>query len=300
MTVTAYTSAKEFLEAAGTWLEREEALNNLMLGIAARLAEEDKPRDPPAVMMTASDRAGLAAACIMTPPRGVTLYAPAIGAAGDERAESALAALGDALHAAGHAVPECVGPAAASLAFAGLWAKRTDREFKLRMAQRIYELRRATFPTGVSGAARVAGTGDLDMLVNWRHEYCIDVSGRDDHPESREAIAERLVAGGRMLLWEDGGRPVSMAVAMRPTRHGIAIAGVYTPPAHRRRGYASACVAELSRRQLDAGRDFCCLYTDLSNPTSNSIYQNIGYNPVADSSHYEFIKEQPDGAGLNV
>jgi len=59
MTVTAYTSAKEFLEAAGTWLEREEALNNLMLGIAARLAEEDKPRDPPAVMMTASDRAGI-------------------------------------------------------------------------------------------------------------------------------------------------------------------------------------------------------------------------------------------------
>ena len=67
-----------------------------------------------------------------------------------------------------------------------------------------------------------------------------------------------------------------------------AIGGVYTPPDCRNRGYASACVAELSRRLLDEGRAFCCLYTDASNPTSNSIYQKIGYKLVADSSHYAF------------
>jgi hypothetical protein len=291
MKVTAHKSAGEFLDTAGDWLERAESLNNLMLGIAARLAEEDKPSEAPAVMMTVSDKAGLAAACLMTPPRGVTLYAPRAGAAGEARAEAALEALAGALEAGGHAVPECVGPAAAALAFAGLWAKRTGQGFTLRMAQRIYELREVVFPNGVSGSARIAGPDDLDMLVDWRRQYCIDVSGHGDHPESRETIADRLVAGGRMLLWEDAGRCVSMAVVTRPTRHGIAVAGVYTPPGHRRRGYASACVAELSRRQLDAGKQFCCLHTDLSNPTSNSIYQKIGYKPVADSSHYAFTKE---------
>ena len=63
---------------------------------------------------------------------------------------------------------------------------------------------------------------------------------------------------------------------------------MYTPPEFRRRGYATACVAALNQQQLDAGRQFCALYTDLANPTSNSIYQKIGYVPVTDSSHYSF------------
>ena len=33
---------------------------------------------------------------------------------------------------------------------------------------------------------------------------------------------------------------------------------------------------------LDAGLSFCILYTDLSSPTSNSIYQKIGYARIAD------------------
>jgi len=56
---------------------------------------------------------------------------------------------------------------------------------------------------------------------------------------------------------------------------------VYTPPAYRRRGYASACGAALSQLILDAGRRFCFLYTDLANPTSNQIYQQIGYEHVS-------------------
>ena len=71
--------------------------------------------------------------------------------------------------------------------------------------------------------------------------------------------------------------------------NGIAIGGVYTPPESRGHGYASACVAALSQRQLDAGRAFCALYTDLANPTSNSIYQKIGYRPVRASAMVEFM-----------
>ena len=63
---------------------------------------------------------------------------------------------------------------------------------------------------------------------------------------------------------------------------------MYTPPERRRRGYASALVAALSQEQLDAGKEFCFLYTDLANPTSNKIYQDIGYEPVADVDEYRF------------
>ena len=63
---------------------------------------------------------------------------------------------------------------------------------------------------------------------------------------------------------------------------------MYTPPPARGRGYASALVAEASQLQLDAGRRFCFLFTDLANPTSNHIYQAIGYEPVRDVDEYRF------------
>ena len=73
--------------------------------------------------------------------------------------------------------------------------------------------------------------------------------------------------------------------------HGITVNLVYTPPELRGRGYASACVAALSQQLLDAGWEFCTLYTDLANPTSNSIYQRIGYRPVCDSNEYHFAQD---------
>ena len=79
-----------------------------------------------------------------------------------------------------------------------------------------------------------------------------------------------------------------MAMKTRPTRRGISVSFVYTPPEFRRRGYATACVAELSRLLLESGRQFCSLFTDLANPTSNHIYQQIGYRPVADFDQYSF------------
>jgi predicted GNAT family acetyltransferase len=88
------------------------------------------------------------------------------------------------------------------------------------------------------------------------------------------------------VLWDDGG-PVSFAAFGNPTPNGIRIGPVYTPPELRRRGYASALVAELSTRLL-ADRRFCFLYTDLANPTANKIYERIGYQRVCESAEIVF------------
>lgn len=88
-------------------------------------------------------------------------------------------------------------------------------------------------------------------------------------------------------MWDDG-QPVSLAGYSGPTPHGIRVGPVYTPPAQRGKGYASACVAALSRLLLDGGRAYCFLFTDMGNPTSNPIYQAIGYRPVCDVDEYRF------------
>ncbi len=94
--------------------------------------------------------------------------------------------------------------------------------------------------------------------------------------------------GRTMYLWENRDRVVSMAGASGETPNGIRIGPVYTPPELRGRGYASALTAAVSQHQLDSGRRFCFLFTDLANPTSNKIYRAIGYEPVTDVDQYAF------------
>ena len=106
-------------------------------------------------------------------------------------------------------------------------------------------------------------------------------------------LTERRIQAGCLYLWHDE-TPVSMARKAGTTRHGAAVSGVYTPPALRNRGYATACVASLSQRLLDEGHQFCALYADLSNPTSNSIYQKMGYRPVRASVAYRFLPSKDE------
>ena len=88
-----------------------------------------------------------------------------------------------------------------------------------------------------------------------------------------------------LWLWEHEHEVVSLAGYRSTSPNGARVGPVYTPPERRGRGYASALVAALSQQQLDEGRAYCVLYTDLGNATSNSIYQNVGY---------EFIEEVVD------
>jgi len=91
-----------------------------------------------------------------------------------------------------------------------------------------------------------------------------------------------------MWLWEVDGEPVSTAWLSAPVAGVTRISGVYTPPERRGHGYASGVVAAASQHALDAGVDACMLYTDLANPTSNKIYQALGYRPVCDATQWAF------------
>jgi predicted GNAT family acetyltransferase len=95
-----------------------------------------------------------------------------------------------------------------------------------------------------------------------------------------------LIEDRSAWFWETDGQRVSLAVAVGPTPNGIRIGRVYTPPERRGHGYASNLVAQLSAQLLAQGKKFCYLFTDIANPTSNSIYQKIGYRAVSDLTSY--------------
>jgi hypothetical protein len=139
---------------------------------------------------------------------------------------------------------------------------------------------------------RTARLEDRELVTTWFQGFVRESQPHhDDSLENAREIADYWLKSGGLRIWEHD-TPVSMAGAGGPTPHGIKIGAVYTPPELRRRGYASALVAALSQQQLDSGRRFCFLFTDLSNPTSNKIYREIGYEPVVDVDEYHFEREE--------
>jgi predicted GNAT family acetyltransferase len=181
-------------------------------------------------------------------------------------------------------------------AFSSLWEERTGAVASVFTAQRIYRLHRVDPPRPVDGRMRVALPADVPLVAGWLDAFGVEALRNTPDPDGARASAVRFIAGiGRrtLYLWDDG-RPVSMTLAAAVTPNGSRIGAVYTPPEVRGRGYASTLVAAASQSQLDAGRRFCFLFTDLANPTSNKIYQAIGYEPVCDVDEYRFAAPTAD------
>jgi predicted GNAT family acetyltransferase len=115
---------------------------------------------------------------------------------------------------------------------------------------------------------------------------------------SPEQLAQSA-ASGRFQFWIVDGEPVSMAGIMRRTRHAGAIAGVYTPPPLRGRGYAGSVTAAVVDTIFAEGRDTACLYVDLRNPCSTRCYAKIGFRPLCASWHYPRASNPASGTASN-
>lgn len=191
-------------------------------------------------------------------------------------------AVAQALH--GHDQPPGVhGPQDSAEAFATQWARLTGVETKLGMAQRLFALGELRPPRGVPGAARVAGQQDLDLLIQWRQDFADEaLHGWPAPRDPRQALSRQIAAGQANVLWELDGQPVSLATAGAPAAGMSRIGPVWTPREYRGRGFGSAVTAACSQQAMDAGARHVVLFTDLTNPVSNSIYRKMGYRPVQD------------------
>ena len=180
-------------------------------------------------------------------------------------------------------LPGVNGEAATVARFAGHWTERTRSPARPVQGQRIYEVDSVIAPMPTSGELRPAAIDDRDVLGAWLRSFQTETG--DTVGDAAQIVARRLSAG-RLWVWDDRG-PVSFA-GLSETVAGVARIGpVYTPPDRRNHGYGSALVAGVSTTlRTNGGR--CILYTDLGNPTSNSIYRAIGYRAVSEVLRYEF------------
>jgi predicted GNAT family acetyltransferase len=204
--------------------------------------------------------------------------------------DPALASLAGYLYEQGAILPGVNGPDPLSAIFARHWSRLTGVSHRQKMALRVFELRQVQWPADPPGGRlRPVHRNAAAILSDWIFEFRREALEKEGEGEREwaEGRAERALKEGGVYFWDDDG-PVSLVSRARSTPRGATVNMVYTPPRFRNRGYASMAVATLSQRLLEAGYDFCTLFTDLANPTSNHIYQAIGYRRVCDFAEITF------------
>jgi len=279
-----YKCVHEFYYDVHDVLTEREAENMLVLGILLRGVKDKEPRgwrDPAGwVMATVCDGVAIQLVALMTPPLNLLLCGV------DEHVdESVLKCLKHGLAANGITYPGLTAQKTLAEAFAAGCAYEVETNL------RLFELTRVCPEIPQIGTMRLCTEADMPFLPYWIGEFRT-VAGQDGTVLADIAEYRAFVEGGNLHILEDEGMPVSMAMINRKIASVAGIGLVYTPPYFRGRGYASSLVARLSQLCLDEGFAVCTLYTDLSNPTSNKIYQNIGYEFVRDDLALKFIEEE--------
>lgn len=279
---TIFSDAQAFLDRTLDDLAKDETRNNLVLGLALRLREDlhAYTEQDPLMAVVSDDHGKNSAMAIMTPPFPMIVQSEPVD-------PDALETLANGLLSNGWQLPGVNGEAEASDVFIQIWRKKTGQEARLLMTLRAYELRKVEELDYPPGKMRVADENDaqtaMEMLNAMRNELIAQPGSATTLESALRNIRQR-----RTFFWVVDGEVASITIANRPQIKGICISGVYTPPEFRRKGYARALVAEVSKEMLSRGFELTNLFTDLSNPTSNKIYQEVGYRPICDYHQYSF------------
>jgi ribosomal protein S18 acetylase RimI-like enzyme len=184
-------------------------------------------------------------------------------------------------------LPGIVGDAATAATFAGCWTEQLGIGARPVEGQRVYRLGTLRPPDGVPGELRGATGDDLELVQSWFRGFEQDTGMPS--PDPLGLAVPRRIADGEIWLWCHDELAVSMTRISGEVAGTVRVGYVYTPPEHRRRGYAAAAVGAASARAQRDGAEGCVLYTQLSNPTSNGVYRRIGFEAIGEVLSYEFL-----------
>lgn len=270
---------KLFKELAGEKLTSQGVRNSLMLGILNQVLHDPAryPGDNLTAVVTANDQVPLAA--LRTPPYKLLLHA-------DEPQPQAMRLLADFLLQQKPLIPGVLAEDDIADVWVEMWSPLTGAKAEIAQYIRLHELTEVQAVPPASGHASWLEESDFPVLSGWIDAFLAEATPHAPKIDAMKRL-QRCLGHDTIIVWRDP-EPVAMAMRSRPDGEMTGIGLVYTPPEKRKRGYATALVAELSKRALAMGFKRCTLYTDLANPISNSIYAKIGYKPVSDWKDYLF------------
>lgn len=278
MTLRQYPTATQYLAENQALLEQHEALNSLLLGLAL---DNSRKENDDGLYLSISHEGEIFFTGLQTGGRNLIVYGDPL------QQERFTPLLVNYLQQHQIDLPGIIGPKNLALALGKSLANKLGWRYEVVFKQLVYELTSVKHIPTHTGELRQASLQDLDTVSTWMHQFLIEALNEDDR-EATHQNALKKISNGEVYLWQTTSA-VSMCCIARPTQHGISINYVYTPEEYRKKGYGTKVVAELSHLMLTGGAyRFCTLFTDMDNPTSNDIYQRIGYEPIGEFRVIQF------------
>ena len=283
MRVLRPTTADDFLRLSESLRAREPFRTNIMGSVATSIATGNATYLEYFWWVVEDDSGEVTGIAMRTAPHGLVLSPmPAEAAAAIARVVSIIDDI----------LPDVAGPTAVVATFLNEY-KRTNSEGSLRASrlegqQLLYALGELV-SVDISGSMIRAVPEDFDFVLNWYEEF--DREARLHMPDLSSSV--RSILGRNSLrFWVVDNERVSMAgfapLVETPSGTVGRIGPVYTPVQHRRKGYAGGLTAALSQELLDLGAKVM-LYTDAANPTSNGVYQRIGFEQIDQNEKVAFL-----------
>jgi RimJ/RimL family protein N-acetyltransferase len=280
----------DFLARAGDFLRSRPALHTTPLTMIERLRTRGADAyDAEATVFGWLERGGEVRAIFYRRPSrrlSLTLLSP-------EQADTLAAHLAGL----GHPLSGVTADHDTATAFAETWQRHTGAApAPSSWRARLYRLGTLTPPEPVpEGRGRVVDAQDREQLIRWCDEF---VAAVGEAPSiDADSWADSRFADKHFTFWETetlDATPVSMAGSTSMVAGMVRVDPVYTPARLRGRGYAGAVTVEVSRAALAAGATDVVLFASPANPTSNALYQRIGYVPVTDFTGYDFSYDAPE------
>lgn len=278
MKLNQFDNASHYYKTVKDFLLEHEAQHGLLLGLVNALIFTPERFSHQPYLAVVEEDGTIVTVGLRTPPNNLILSRCV--------SPQAFVIMAQELHRQQAQVPGVYGPTDSANTFALVWQEVTGQSFRVAMQQQIYQLETVQPIAKANGYIRQGTQADRSKLICWTQAFVAEALGYA-HRQDAERFVDRRLKEGSLYVWQDD-KLVSMAGYGGPTPNGIRINPVYTPPEYRCQGYASSCVAALSQALLNQGHKYCFLFTDLANPTSNHIYQTIGYQPVGDATEYRF------------
>ena len=291
----AFTEDPEaFLKEAAEFLAADPVVSTVVSSVTQRIARDGLEPEHPQWWVTVQDTEDRVVGVAMrtapfVPHPMFVLPMP----------EDAARAIADAIVERGEDVTAVNGALPAARVLIDTLAEQSGGEVEVHTQMRLHVLGDLVVPPAPPGRLRAATSADAQLCLDWYRVFDDEASeqagGRHGHggEHVEPAFIDGKIERGEIWLWEDESGEVVHLTGHNPPSFGVARIGpVLTPKPHRRRGYASAAVAQVSRALRDAGAEVC-LYTDQANATSNKVYAAIGYVAVVDQANFVITRPGP-------
>jgi len=278
MKLNQFQTAQEFLNHTQNFLEIDEATNSLMLGLAIA----NKSVDDNSLYLNITENETILFAAIQTPSRNLIVCGR------EEGMISYITTLINYFKDENIDIPGINGPAKLVSQLSEAFCESYNWKSKIRYNQVVYQLTEIENNPNLEGNLKIATEDDLPLIGKWMDTF-FEESLQISDSEGAKATAKKKISRKEVYLWEKVSI-VAMTCIARHTANGISINYVYTPNHQRKKGYGTKLVAQVSTLMLKKGYKFCTLFADQDNPSTNRIYQRIGYKTVGEFRTVEFDK----------